>query len=272
MKKIILGLFLVILIAVAGGVYYVLTNLDSLVKQAIETHGSKATQTAVIVENVKIDLANGTAGLSGLTIANPEGYEMPNAFSLGEIRTGIDLNSLQQEPYIIDEITVLAPQVFVEIDEDNKTNLNQLKKNLTAASATRSTKEKQAEAPADSSAVEPRLIIRRLTFADGTIEAKAAALQGKELKVKLPELDMTNLGGSKGATATELANEILTRLTDRAIEVVKRDIIDAELNKLKAEAKAKLDAEKAKLKEDADARLKEEEDKAKDKLKDLFSR
>ena len=196
---------------------------------------------------------------------------MPNAFSLGEIRTGIDLASLQEEPYIIDEITVLAPQVFVEIDENNKTNLNELKKNLSAGSATASSKQKEAEAPADSGAAEPRLIIRRLTFAAGTIEARAAALQGKEFKVKLPELDMANLGGSKGATGTELANEILTRLTDQAIAIVKKDIVDAELNKLKAEAKAKIDAEKAKLKDDADTKLKEEEDKAKDKLKDLFS-
>jgi len=271
MKKIILGLFLIVLITVAVGVYYVLNNLDSLVEQAIETHGSKATQTAVLVDKVKIDLANGAAGLSGLTIGNPKGYEMPNAFSLGEIRTGIDLKSLQQEPYIIDEITVLAPQVFVEIDEDNKTNLNELKKNLSAG-ASSATKEKEAEPAAESAGADPRLIIRRLTFADGTIEARAAALQGKEYKVKLPKLDMTNLGGSKGATGAELANEILTRLTDRAIEIVKKDIIDAELNKLKAEAKAKLDAEKAKLEAEADEKLKEEEDKARDKLKDLFSR
>jgi len=271
MKKLILGLFLIVLIAVAGGVYYVLTNLDSLVKQAIETHGSKATQTAVLVDNVNIDLASGAAGLKGLTIANPSGYDMPNAFSLGEIRTGIDLQSLQQEPYIIDEITVLAPQVFVEIDENNRTNLNELKKNLTAG-APGTAKEKQTEPASEGAAADPRLIIRRLTFADGTIEARVAALQGKEYKVKLPKLDMTNLGGSKGATGAELANEILTRLTDRAIEVVKKDIIDAEVNKLKAEAKAKLDAEKAKLKQEADAKLKEEEYKAKDKLKDLFSR
>ena len=272
MKKIILGLFLIVLIAVAGGVYYVLTNLDSLVKQAIETHGSKATQTAVLVDNVNIDLANGAAGLKGLTIANPSGYEMPNAFSLGEIRTGINLQSLQEEPYIIDEITVLAPQVFVEIDEENRTNLNELKKNLSAASSSSTSQKKETE----SGAAEPKLIIRRLTFADGTIQAKAAVLQDKELKVKLPRLDMSNLGGSEGATAAELANEILTRLTDRAIEVVKKDIIDAELEKLKAEAKAKLDAEKARLKEKADARLKEEEDKVTEKatesLKELFSK
>ena len=81
---------------------------------------------------------------------------------------------------------------------------------------------------------------------------------------------MTNLGGSKGATATELASEILNRLTDRAIEVVKKDIIDAELNKLKAKAQQKIDEEKAKLEEKADSKLDEQKDKAKDKLKGLF--
>ena len=53
MKKIILGLVLLIIFAIAGGVYYVLTNLDSMVEQAIEKYGSEATQTAVLVDSVK---------------------------------------------------------------------------------------------------------------------------------------------------------------------------------------------------------------------------
>ena len=96
MKKVILGLALVIIFAIAGGVYYVLSNLDALVKEAIETHGSQATQTAVRVDKVKIDLSNGAGAITGLTIANPGGFAMPYAFSLGEIRAGIDLQSLQQ--------------------------------------------------------------------------------------------------------------------------------------------------------------------------------
>ena len=127
MKKIIIGVLLVILIAIAGGVYYVLTNLDALVEAAIEKHGSEATQTAVRVDSVKIDLSNGAAGISGLTIANPSGFAQPYAFSLAEVRAGIDLQSLKEEPYIIDEVAILAPQVFVEINEDNKTNLNEIK-------------------------------------------------------------------------------------------------------------------------------------------------
>ncbi|MBT8118858.1 MAG: hypothetical protein KJN89_03985 [Gammaproteobacteria bacterium] len=271
MKKVIFGLLLVIVIAIIGAVYYVLTNLDALVEAAIEKHGSEATQTAVRVDSVKIDLSNGAGGISGLTIANPSGFALPYAFSLAEVRTGIDLQSLKEEPYIIDEVTILAPQVFVEINEGNKTNLNEIKKNLVSGSSS-TTKDNKEKAPAGDNAKEPRLIIRRVTFADGTIQARVAALQNKEYQLKLPGLDMKDLGGSNGATGSELANEILKRLTDRATEVVQKDIIDAELNKLKDKARAKVDEEKAKLEAQLDARKEEEKKKAEDKLKDMFNR
>lgn len=271
MKKIIIGLTMVIIIAIAVGIYFVLTNLDTLVESAIEKYGSEATQTAVLVDSVKINLTDGAAGITGLTIANPSGFTTPYAFSLGEIRAGIDLQSLQDEPYIINEITILAPQVFVEINEGNKTNLNELKKNLASGSAT-STQDKQSQTATEGSTKEPRLIIRRVTFADGTIQASVAALQNKEYQLKLPGLDMSNLGGSKGATATELASEILKRLTDRASEIVKKDIIDAELNKLKDKAQVKIDEEKAKLKAQAEAVQEEEKQKAQDKLKNMFNK
>lgn len=269
MKKIISGLLLVIVLAIAVAVYYLLTNLDALVKAAIEQHGSEATQTVVSVAGVNIDLKDGAGAISGLTIANPKGFAMPHAFSLGEIRVAIDLQSLQQEPYIINEITVLAPQVFVEINKDNQTNLNELKKNLATAQPAA---EEKPPAPADEtgSAAEPRLIIRRLTFADGDIQARVAALDNKEYKLKLPSLDMSGLGGSNGATAAELTREILKRLTDRASAEVKSKIIDQQLDELKAKARAKVDEEKARLKQQADSELEQQKDKVKDKLNNLF--
>jgi len=273
MKKVILGLLLIVVVAIGGSVYYLLTNLNSLVEAAIEKYGSEATQTSVLVDSVKINLNDGAAEMTGLTVGNPTGYDFANAFSLGEIRAAIDLQSLQEEPYIISEITVLAPQVFVEINKDNKTNLNELKNTLTAGSTAKPQGVK-SQTPAEDNTAELRLIIRRLTFADGTIQAKVATLKNKEYKLKLPSLDMINLGGNKGATATELASEILKRLTDRASNIVKKDIIDAELNKLKAQAQQKIDDEKARLQEDLDSKVEAKKDdvkdKAKDKLKSLF--
>ena len=114
------------------------------------------------------------------------------------------------------------------------------------------------------------MIIRRVTIAYSNIKARVAALDNKEYQLKLPALEMKNIGGSNGATPAELAREILNRLTDRASEEVKKNIIDAELDKIKAKARAKVEQEKARLTEKSDAKLEEEKGKVKDKLKGLF--
>ena len=265
MKKIILGLIVVVILAVGGGVYYAVSNLDAIVKAAIEKFGSEATQTAVRVDNVKIKLTEGDGAIHGLTIANPGGFTQKLAFSLGEIGLGVDLQSLEQEPYIINHITVRAPQVFVEINKDKKTNLNELKKNLTGG---KSTTKQGAEQPAGK---EPRLIIKRLTFEKGSIAAKVIPLN-KDYDLTLPRINMSNLGGNKGATPTRLASEILKRLTDAATAEIKKKGIDAELDKLKAKAQEKIDAEKAKLKDKADSKIEAEKRKVEDKLKNLLGK
>ena len=286
MKKIILSLVLLIIVAIAGGVYYVMSNLDDLIKEAIETYGSQATQTAVRVDSVKLKLADGSGGISGLTIANPKGFTFPNAFSLGETRLGIDLQSLQQEPYVINEIAVIAPEIYVEVDKDNNTNLNVLKNNLMASLPASEEAAAAAAEPEGTAAVEPRLIVRKVTFSNGLIKAKIAALDNKEYKLKLPSIEMIDLGGSKGLTPTELTSEVISRLSDHASKQVKQKIKDelkAKLDAKKAEIKAKLDAKKAEAEakiEDAKAEVEaakeakkdEVRTKAKDKLKGLFNR
>ena len=284
MKKIILSLVLLVIVAIAGGVYYVMSNLDGLIKEAIETYGSQATQTAVRVDSVKIKLADGSGGISGLTIANPKGFTFPNAFSLGETRLGIDLQSLQEEPYVINEIAVIAPEIYVEVDKDNNTNLNVLKDNLMASlPASEETASAETE---ETAAAEPRLIVRKVTFSNGLIKAKIAALDNKEYKLKLPSIEMIDLGGSKGLTPTELTSEVISRLSDHASKQVKQKIKDelkAKLDAKKAEIKAKLDAKQAEAEakiEDAkaeveaatDAKKEEVRTNAKDKLKGLFNR
>ena len=130
MKKVFLSLLLIIVIAIAGGVYYLLTNLDALVEAAIEKYGSEATQTAVRVDSVKISLKEGSSAINGLSVANPAGFEAKYAFSLGEISNKINIESLGNDVIVIDDITIRAPQVYFEMNQQRQTNLKELKKNL----------------------------------------------------------------------------------------------------------------------------------------------
>ncbi|MDZ7805292.1 MAG: hypothetical protein U5K34_15040 [Thiohalophilus sp.] len=252
------------MIAIIAGIFYVLTNLDSIVKAAIEKYGSQATQTAVQVDRVRIKLGEGDGAIFGLTVANPKGFELRHAISLGETGIGIDLKSIREEPYVINHITVRDPRVFFEVNANKKTNLNELKKNLTAGQPSA-----KQDKPADKTSAEPRLIIRRITFEQGRIDAKVTPLD-KDYELNLPNINMTGLGGSQGATASELAKEILQRLMDAARNEVKKKGIDAELDKLKAGAKARVEEEKTRLKDEADSKIEEEKQKAEDKLKNLL--
>jgi len=64
-KKLLVGLFVLILI-LAGGLFYLGSNLDSIVRAAIEKVGTAATQATVSLDSVKIRPSAGTASLSGL--------------------------------------------------------------------------------------------------------------------------------------------------------------------------------------------------------------
>lgn len=241
MKKVVLGAILVLLITIGFGVYYLLSNLDGLVKSAIETYGSEATQTSVRVDNVKIVLQDGSGAIRGLTIGNPKGFATPNAFSLGEIATQIDLKSLSEDVPVIEHITIRAPEVFYELNEKGQNNLDKLKSNLQSGASTSST-----SSSAKSGGSEPKLIIRNLIFSSGNIHARVVPLD-KSYELKLPNIQMNDLGGKTGATPSQIASQALKVLTDRALAEIKKKGIDQYKAQLEGEVNKRLDTEKEKV-------------------------
>ena len=271
-SKITLFTILLVVIAIAASVFYVINNLDSLVKNAIEKYGSEATQTAVRVDSVKITLKEGSSVINGLSVANPAGFEAKYAFSLGEIGSKINIDSLSNEVIVIDDITIRAPQVYFEMNQQRQTNLNELKENLLGTAPAITTSKKQTTTQSK----ELKFILKQVHFSEGKIFAKVMPLKNKEYQLKLPEILLRNLGGSKGATAAQLSHEIISLLSDRALAEVKEKGVGAELDKVKAQVKEKIAAEKAKLKEELDnqtsSKIEAEKQKAADKLKNLFGK
>ena len=74
MKKVLIGLVVVIVIAVAA-VFFIWSNLGSIIKTAVEEAGSQATQVKVTLDEVDVDnLTDGQAAMRGLmAIAHPSG-------------------------------------------------------------------------------------------------------------------------------------------------------------------------------------------------------
>src|SRR5574337_1148179 len=129
-KKIIILIVLALILAIAGTAVYVFTNLDSIVKAAIEKYGSQATKTAVRVSSVKITLGNGEGAVHGLRVANPSGFSAPSIITLDDIAVRIAMKSVTSTPIVIDNSLISGPEVFYEMKQDGTTNVDVLKKNL----------------------------------------------------------------------------------------------------------------------------------------------
>ncbi|HEX7028449.1 MAG TPA: hypothetical protein VF268_14505 [Gammaproteobacteria bacterium] len=258
MKKAILIVAVIVALAAVAGVYYLYTNLDSLVAAAIEKYGSQATQTAVQVRNVNIQPTEGSATIGGLTVANPQGYSTPYAFTLRDIGTRVDFKNSSRDKIVIEEITIDNPEIFYEINRDRKTNLIELKNNI---SGDKPAAREQETPPAE----QPNLVIRRLSFTGGNVHANIGPLD-KQYELQLPAIRMTNLGGENGAPPAEIARQILSQLLDRVTREVQARGVGQELEK----ARQKLETQKQELKSRAGEALESRKEEARDKLKNLL--
>ena len=236
-RKGILITALVLVILLAAGITYILTNLEILVKMAIEKYGSQATQTAVRVSSVEISLKEGSCSMELLTVGNPKGFDLKHAFSLGKIGVDINPKSLTKEEIGIDDIVVRALEIFVEVNKDKKTNLNEIKNNLPKGSGAPS----KSKEPKKKSK-EKQLFIRRILFETGQIYARVVPMDNKEYQLKLGRFEMRNLRG----TPKQIAMQVMKRLTNQALSEVKKSGVGQAMDRYGDKAKSQLESEKKK--------------------------
>jgi hypothetical protein len=236
MKKVLI-VVAVVVVLIAAGIFLILSNLDALVEKAIEKHGSTVTQTGVSVSGVKLSLREGRGTINGLRIENPDGYGALNAFSLDDITLDIDIESLGSDPIVIDEIRIVAPEIYVEVTTDGSTNITDLRKNVQESLG-----EGSEGGSGGSEGNEKRILIRKFVFDGGKIELDATALGQEKRTLQLPGITMNDIGGPGGFYPDQITAVILDRVIERvASAVAKAGVREAAEKKLDSEAKKLLD-------------------------------
>ncbi len=230
MKKTLIGISaLVVVVAIL--VWQLYLNLDAIVARAIEDIGSEVTGTSVTVEGVHLQLLEGKAALAGVRVANPPGFTGQTIFLLENISVSLALDSLQKNPIVINRLVVNQPQVFLELNEEGKSNLNVLKKNVQTYTADGGTPEQAPTEPV-------RFIIRKLVFAGGRVSASSTLRPDEPVVTDLPPFEMNDLGQAQGgASGASLAREVLQRLLQHAARAAGR--VGAEAAKQRLEEKAR---------------------------------
>ena len=225
MKKIAIGLLVVALI-VGAGLYYLLANLDGIVKNAIERYASAALQTTVRLDKVSLDLKDGQGKLEGLHVMNPPGFTGPEAAKLSAIRVKLDTGSLQGSgPVVVREITIDAPEVMFE-HTPNGSNFEVLRKSARTYAARGQTGAPPAEGekgpPPDSGR---KLIIDDLYIRNGQVAVSESLAPGELLHATLPVVHVSNIGKAKGgATPAEISDSVMGALTSAATAVAAQEI------------------------------------------------
>ncbi len=203
----------VVLVAVFAAILFVVTNVDWIVKTAIERYGSAAAGTAVRVRKVTIRLASGEGAIAGLTVANPPGFSDPSLFRLGAVRVRIDPRSVAADPVVIDEIRISAPRVFYEVDRTGTSNLDVLKRNLERHSPGKTAAREQRTAGTQK---EKRIRIRKFVLESGRIDVRVAAAGKTPHSATLKRLELKDIGGPRGTSPEEAARRILSALAGEA--------------------------------------------------------
>lgn len=223
MKKFAIGL-LVLILVVAGGLYFLYENLGSIVKLAVEKYGSEATQASVKLNGVKIDIPSGAGSISGFKVGNPKGFSTPSAIQLGQIAMAFDTKSITSDgPIVVREITVDHPAVTYE-SVGTSSNLQTIQKNVTDyANAL-------GGGSSSSSSSKPgrKMIIKDLVIRQGQISISHSALKGRELSATLPTIHLTNIGQDKGgATPAEVIEQVLVAITSSASKIGAKELVSA---------------------------------------------
>ncbi len=240
--KVIASIVVVILLICGGALWFLADgSLNEFIKSQIETVGLQVTEQKVTVDKVDIQLSKGAGSIYGLNLPNPEQYKAKNAFSLGEITLDINLESLTQEPIIIDAIVIKQPKAVAEITASGGANikdlLDSIKRHLPKSSGGSETEQPTSQA------AEPKISVSQIILAGTELSLDLTALGNKNHQLTLPDIKLANIGGKGGLPASQLG----TVIAKEALSAIWQQAKDAQKQKLKKLAKDKL-KEKAKKK------------------------
>ena len=213
LKKLVIGLGLIVVV-VAVGISYLAQNAGKFVEAVIEEQGTRVTQVDVALDGVDISLADLKAGLRGLTVANPAGFQTPRAVSLGEISVKLG-KDWSPSLIVVDEVMVLNPEVTYEIGAGGS-NITTIQKNVEDFMRVVSGGKSSEPASGDgSSAV--KVIINDLYIKGGKVNVSSTLLQGKVLPAPLPEIHLSDIGKkSGGASPAQVIDQVIAAITKSA--------------------------------------------------------
>lgn len=249
--KIILGVVVGLVVVVGIALFTLFSQLEDIIRAAVEQVGSDVTGTEVRLGDVDISLQEGKGSLSGFRLTNPDGFNRDDAFRFDKVSLTLDVDSVfpvLQDPVIIKEIIIDRPQITYELNKRGN-NLDAIKGNVDKNTAGDGSASKD-EGDSDT----PNFVIQNLYFRNGTVSVAASDYFDDKLTADLPAIHLQNIGSQgQGATPEQIVEETFEGLyggIEKAISSINLDALVENAEKAldeagKAAGDAAREAEKA---------------------------
>lgn len=204
---------LVLLVLVAGtGMFF----LDRIVKQGIETVGTQVAKVEVKLDDAGVSLFSGKGALRGLQVANPKGYRVPQAVTVGQALVVLKPLSVFSERVVIRSVVVQETEIHYE-KRDGKTNLDVLQANIESALPDRDKKTKPGK----------KLQIDSLVIRNAKVHVYGDKPDEPPTVLTLNEIHLKDLGqGPEGITGAELTRQLTTAVIKDTLAAMVRGVTD----------------------------------------------
>lgn len=211
MKKVLIAVAVVAVIGVVligvliGGAFMM---KDKLVKTGVEKGGTFALGTPVTLQEASLTLKTGNLTLTGLDVANPEGFTKASHITqIGEISVQLDPQTATSDLVVIDHATVDGLALNLELDKENTPNFQPILDRINELTAGDGTEEPKEKAPSD---MKVKISLIKISDLVVTLRMDTAGGGVGERVLKLPDFEANGIGDPDGLPPEKLQG-VLTK-------------------------------------------------------------
>lgn len=198
--KVLLALAVTVIALMVIVVVLAFTGIDKAAKIGIEQGAGYALGVDTTLASADIGLFSGRFAMSGLNVANPEGFSTPHFFSLGSGEVKVSYSSLASETVTLPSLTLSSIDVYLD-KEEGTSNYQTILDNLKRFESG----DTPPDPNADPSQPSKEFVIQSLKLSDITVHADI--LGSEPTALKIDSITLTNVG-SGGGDPIELAGVV----------------------------------------------------------------
>lgn len=207
--KIVIAVVVVLLIAVAVAWW----RIDAIAKTALEKGGTYALGVQTTVDTVSVSLLNGTVGLAGLQVANPDGFDSaPYLMHTGDFDLAISPGTLMSDTVEIPLISLDSLDLYI-LKNSKGNNISPILDHLKQFKSSDQT-------PEENTGTSKKFIIKKLAITNITAHIDVPPLGNKTVKVPDIVLENVTQDNAQGMAMDEVMARVFPMITAAAIQSI----------------------------------------------------